>query len=133
MVQVGCTINYDRTRLWKETAECGSGQFDCVGTASPGCPSSAARLRLAIALTIRTTSARIRKAVRDGQPLVSPHNGPVAQLGARFHGMEEVVGSIPTRSTIPLNKLDGTSAHKVGVCVVVCVITRRFAACGKDF
>jgi hypothetical protein len=23
----------------------------------------------------------------------------VAQLGARFHGMEEVVGSIPTRST----------------------------------
>ena len=28
------------------------------------------------------------------------HNGPVAQLGARFHGMEEVVGSIPTRSTI---------------------------------
>ncbi len=24
--------------------------------------------------------------------------GPVAQLGARFHGMEEVVGSIPTRS-----------------------------------
>src|SRR5712671_2700226 len=27
------------------------------------------------------------------------HSGPVAQLGARFHGMEEVVGSIPTRST----------------------------------
>jgi hypothetical protein len=25
----------------------------------------------------------------------------VAQLGARFHGMEEVVGSIPTRSTNP--------------------------------
>ena len=25
----------------------------------------------------------------------------MAQLGARFHGMEEVVGSIPTRSTIP--------------------------------
>src|SRR5260370_30678542 len=25
--------------------------------------------------------------------------GPVAQLGARFHGMEEVVGSNPTRST----------------------------------
>jgi hypothetical protein len=30
----------------------------------------------------------------------SPKRGPVAQLGARFHGMEEVVGSIPTRSTI---------------------------------
>ena len=28
-------------------------------------------------------------------------NGPVAQLGARFHGMEEVVGSNPTRSTNP--------------------------------
>ena len=28
-------------------------------------------------------------------------SGPVAQLGARFHGMEEVVGSIPTRSTNP--------------------------------
>jgi hypothetical protein len=29
----------------------------------------------------------------------------VAQLGARFHGMEEVVGSIPTRSTIILSGL----------------------------
>ncbi len=27
------------------------------------------------------------------------HCGPVAQLGARFHGMEEVIGSIPIRST----------------------------------
>ena len=25
--------------------------------------------------------------------------GPMAQLGARIHGMDEVVGSIPTRST----------------------------------
>jgi hypothetical protein len=31
-------------------------------------------------------------------------SGPVAQLGARFHGMEEVVGSIPTRSTKFLNQ-----------------------------
>src|SRR6185437_268850 len=31
--------------------------------------------------------------------------GPVAQLGARFHGMEEVVGSIPTRSTKSFSKL----------------------------
>jgi hypothetical protein len=29
----------------------------------------------------------------------------VAQLGARFHGMEEVVGSIPTRSTTLFNFL----------------------------
>ena len=28
-----------------------------------------------------------------------PKSGPVAQLGARFHGMEEVIGSIPIRST----------------------------------
>jgi hypothetical protein len=35
----------------------------------------------------------------------------VAQLGARFHGMEEVVGSIPTRSTNSLNDLDGASTY----------------------
>ncbi len=29
----------------------------------------------------------------------------MAQLGARFHGMEEVVGSIPTRSTNHINNL----------------------------
>ena len=57
----------------------------------------------------------------------------MAQLGARFHGMEEVVGSIPTRSTIPLNKLDGTSAYGRGICVVVRVITRRFGAHGEGF
>ena len=33
---------------------------------------------------------------RDCTP---PQCGPVAQLGARFHGMEEVIGSIPIRST----------------------------------
>src|SRR6202000_1565442 len=33
------------------------------------------------------------------EELFSRRCGPVAQLGARFHGMEEVVGSIPTRST----------------------------------
>src|SRR6266540_5975597 len=31
-------------------------------------------------------------------------NGPVAQLGARFHGMEEVDGSNPSRSTKSPNK-----------------------------
>jgi hypothetical protein len=29
----------------------------------------------------------------------------VAQLGARFHGMEEVIGSIPIRSTNKSNKI----------------------------
>src|SRR5262249_31247157 len=36
----------------------------------------------------------------DSGPDTLLNSGPVAQLGARFHGMEEVVGSIPTRSTI---------------------------------
>src|SRR6478672_7352460 len=35
----------------------------------------------------------------DNKEVVLRRSGPVAQLGARFHGMEEVVGSIPTRST----------------------------------
>ena len=47
-------------------------------------------------LTNETGSKKIR---------ILPLCGPVAQLGARFHGMEEVVGSIPTRSTKPINDL----------------------------
>ena len=42
-------------------------------------------------LTNARQSARIDR--------VLPKSGPVAQLGARFHGMEEVIGSIPIRST----------------------------------
>jgi hypothetical protein len=42
---------------------------------------------------------------------VSPQYGPVAQLGARFHGMEEVVGSIPTRSTILLPSIYAAFLH----------------------
>ena len=38
----------------------------------------------------RTSRGRVARVLQSG---------PVAQLGARFHGMEEVVGSIPTRST----------------------------------
>ena len=38
--------------------------------------------------------------------------GPVAQLGARFHGMEEVVGSIPTRSTKSLQQLSLETASQ---------------------
>jgi hypothetical protein len=29
-----------------------------------------------------------------------PQSGPVAQLGARLNGIQEVTGSIPVRSTI---------------------------------
>ena len=42
-------------------------------------------------LTQETTGLKIQR--------VLPKSGPVAQLGARFHGMEEVIGSIPIRST----------------------------------
>ena len=55
------------------------------------------------------------------------------RLPFALHGMEEVVGSIPTRSTKSLNKLDGTNVHGVGVCVMVCVITRRFGAHSERF
>src|SRR5271167_1838406 len=54
-------------------------------------------------------------------------------MGARFHGMEEVVGSIPTRSTRFLNDLDRARAHCRDICVVVCVVTRRSGARGKGF
>jgi hypothetical protein len=41
------------------------------------------------------------------------NRGPVAQLGARFHGMEEVAGSIPARSTI-LSSTYGHPAFQFG-------------------
>ena len=55
------------------------------------------------ALTISAQSAKITEVTRIRSSV--PTSGPVAQLGARFHGMEEVVGSIPTRSTIIPNGL----------------------------
>jgi hypothetical protein len=57
----------------------------------------------------------------------------VAQLGARFHGMEEVVGSIPTRSTKSLNKLSAMNCHRGEICVASCVITRCFGAHSECF
>ena len=38
--------------------------------------------------------------------------GPVAQLGARFHGMEEVDGSNPSRSTTTFHRLTSLDALK---------------------
>jgi hypothetical protein len=55
----------------------------------------------------------------------------VAQLGARFHGMEEVAGSIPARSTNILNDLDRANTGDRGVCVLVCVMTRFLILIGK--
>src|ERR1700730_16937785 len=51
-----------------------------------------------LTLTKTVLSARIEE--------VLPESGPVAQLGARFHGMEEVIGSIPIRSTNYFNNIE---------------------------
>jgi hypothetical protein len=45
---------------------------------------------------------------------VLPESGPVAQLGARFHGMEEVIGSIPIRSTNYFNNLGDFALFEKG-------------------
>jgi hypothetical protein len=37
-------------------------------------------------------------------------------MGARFHGMEEVAGSIPARSTKYLNNLRKANARSRGIC-----------------
>jgi hypothetical protein len=42
----------------------------------------------------------------ENKKVATPRCGPVAQLGARFHGMEEVIGSIPIRSTNYINNLE---------------------------
>jgi hypothetical protein len=38
-------------------------------------------------------------------------NGAIAQLGERFNGIEEVVGSIPSGSTKPFNSLSSYSGE----------------------
>ena len=96
-MQVGCTINYGRTYLWKDTKQIPCGKKIHVAIAAAAVRASEARPR---ALTIHPTSAKMIEVLRTNTRV--PENGPVAQLGARFHGMEEVVGSIPTRSTISL-------------------------------
>jgi hypothetical protein len=51
----------------------------------------------------------------------------VAQLGARFHGMEEVVSSNLTRSTIaPAHNLNGSQAMRSAVPVVILTSGRRY-------
>jgi hypothetical protein len=78
-VQVGCTINYARRRLWKQTEE--SARVDYRGNVGEN----------ELGTSCNPEFVGLRCFVFN--------RGPVAQLGARFHGMEEVVGSIPTRST----------------------------------
>jgi hypothetical protein len=88
-VQVGCTINYARTCLWKQTEE--SARVDYPGNVGENDLSTSLNPDL------------------SGFRLFVFNRGPVAQLGARFHGMEEVVGSIPTRSTNSPNNSDWAS------------------------
>ena len=143
-MQVGCTINYGRKVLWKKWEKlrtisfwqkCGNSRprLFVERSSTPLHSQLGTLFRDRLALTIWVRSARILKAVRNGQSVVSPNSGPVAQLGARFHGMEEVVGSIPTRSTKSLNNLDRETRRRHGVCVMVCAVTRRFGAHGKGF
>ena len=40
-----------------------------------------------------------RASVQEPRPASDPSGGPVAQLGERLNGIQEVVGSIPFRST----------------------------------
>jgi hypothetical protein len=84
MVQVGCTINYGRRCLWKEIEE--STRVDYPGNVGENDCSTSLDPDLSSIFNRRLQSWAFNR-------------GPVAQLGARFHGMEEVVGSIPTRST----------------------------------
>ena len=143
-MQVGCTINYGRKVLWKKWEKlrtisfwqkCGNSRprLFVERSSTPLHSQLGTLFRDRLALTIWVRSARILKAVRNGQSVVSPNSGPVAQLGARFHGMEEVVGSIPTRSTKSLNNLDRETPRRHGVCVLVLVMTRRLGAHGKGF
>jgi hypothetical protein len=67
------------------------------------------------------------------QKAASLERGPRAQLGARFHGMEEVIGSIPIRSTNKPNNLEWENRRGRTDCVIACVITHHFAALGKGF
>lgn len=51
-------------------------------------------------------------------------NGPVAQLGERFHGMEEVVGSSPIRSTRRAPRFSRTLARSCGALHLVSTLPK---------
>ena len=69
----------------------GKYRFGRVSAKSRGQIAGVVTRRIEWSLTQRAATLRIGN--------VLPESGPVAQLGARFHGMEEVTGSIPVRST----------------------------------
>src|ERR1051326_1152904 len=100
MVQVGCTINYGRKCLWKKRQKSSNYRFpSCYFVSSVvddfWQPDRNSQRVDYLGKVSENDKGRPRRTASS-----VPKNGPVAQLGARFHGMEEVVGSIPTRSTI---------------------------------
>src|SRR5579859_547982 len=99
MVQVGCTINYGRKCLWKKRQKSSNHRFSSCYFVSFVVNDFWAARRFARVDYLGKVSENDKGRPRRTASSV-PQNGPVAQLGARFHGMEEVVGSIPTRSTI---------------------------------
>ena len=86
MVQVGCTINYGRCSLWKET-EFAKVLFRC-SFLRPSRPSSACSAVKGSALTILPRSARIIKVVRKGRLVVSPNKWACGAAGSAlpWHG-----------------------------------------------
>ena len=65
----------------------------------PSLPTSTAKERIRVASFVKkhlTKNAILTIFIKRGKRVY----GPLAQLGERLHGMEEVIGSSPTRSTI---------------------------------
>src|SRR5579859_1257297 len=110
MVQVGCTINYGRKCLWKKRQKSSNHRFSSCYFVSFVVNDFWAARRFARVDYLGKVSENDKGRPRRTASSV-PQNGPVAQLGARFHGMEEVVGSIPTRSTKSHHHLDSYPLH----------------------
>ena len=67
----------------------------------------------AVAMTVYGRSSADRCG-RDGtSPWVPRNGGVIAQLGERFNGIEEVVGSIPSGSTIRLTTISSTRGFAI--------------------
>jgi hypothetical protein len=84
----------------RQCVEIWLGITDLVPIAPLHCRICPIALEYCAGFALRPKRACLTKRVAElRMELVLPKSGPVAQLGARFHGMEEVTGSIPVRST----------------------------------
>src|SRR3954453_8675830 len=78
------------------------------------CPGGSAKHAPGIGLVGALTNRAVN---RENKEVASQqHVGLWRSLGARFHGMEEVVGSIPTRSTNQSNNLNRATGHRRDFC-----------------